>query len=488
MNNSESGFDAFSNTEQPIDTEQIKQSPHEEIRKFGSVALSGYETEADHENLAHKLFEKAKGSRAFKAVVAAGLAATMAFSLAACSTNKDINQASDQSASEFVGQTESTALSGEQSNGIVYDYSHYADIKSKESANAYDYDMSHCFGDEAGFTTEFMQVAKRTPEALASYAYMIFTDEEKQELGIGSQMSMVEIDDAMSNGENGGALRERLLNKLQGVLQDKDTTRFTFYKENDYEISSYTYFVDENNNGVMNPVKMHLGQAYVKRSGAEQVDIERKIATANGGTIWAKKADINLRCGGQVNGRPEDFKGVPVIDPNNPTPTPEKPTSPSAPQPTPPPTEVSTNPPTEPTEWGKQGDPHGGPDVIYSEEVDPDSEVPEEYIEDTNKGDQGYKDDKKAIPGSGSENDNPDGPSSNSVTAPDAEKGERLPGGDKQDDSQTNGNNPYRDDDKTEEGQKKDDEGDSNQKQAQKEAEPGKDNHSDADEENPNNW
>lgn len=417
------------NTETPIET-------------TSDYSVGSNEAEIVHESLAHKTLEKAKGSRAFKAILAMGLTATMALSLAACGADKE---------SAGKNRIETTALSGEQSNGVTYDYSHYADREGKESANAYDYDMSDCYGDEEAFRARIMEVAARTPEALATYS-IIFDDEERAKLGLGSEDSVADTDNAISNDVDGGDKQKQLLEGLNEVLYDKETTRFTFYLENDYETSSYMYFVDQNNDGTMTPAEMRIGKAHVKRSGAPQVNIERKVVTANGKTEWVKKADINLRCGGQINGRDDDFPDIPEIDPDDPTPS------------------------ETPTEWGKEGDPHGGPDVTYSDEVDPSSEVSKEQNDNTNKGNQGYKDDNQAIPGSESDNNG-------------TSNDDRLPGGEKQDDSQMNGDNPYRNDEEIEEGQRRDDEGNDEQEQAQHRGKtPGADNYSDEGEENPNNW
>lgn len=296
------------------------------------------EAEVAHESLARRIFEKAKGSRAFKKALLIGLAATMMLSSSACKSNKDVNQALDESASEFISQkVETTNVSGELSNGLHYDYSNYADREGKESANAYDYDMSDCYGNREAFVTRFLEVAGRTPEALASYAYTVLEDDEKQTLGI-KGMTMSEIDYAMSNGANGGVMQSNLLKALEKVLWDEESTQIEFYLENDYEYSSYIYFEDDNQNDVMEPPEMHIAKAQVKRNGAPQADIKRarlaKIKGAkNSDKVWVKKADVNLRCGGQVNG---DIEGVPVIDPNNPNPNPQPPTQPKTdPQPQP---------------------------------------------------------------------------------------------------------------------------------------------------------
>lgn len=408
------------------------------------------EEEATHESLVRRILEKAKNSRAFKAAVAVGLAATMAFSLAACSGN---NQSSS---SESVStKTEATALVGEQANGLTYDYSHYADREGKESANAYDYSLADRYGDREATAQGIMAVAKRTPEALASYAYAILTPEEKAELNLTGK-TMVEIDDKMSNDLNGGVLQQQIIEKLDNALNDKKTI-FKFYKENDFETSSYVYFVDSNKDGVYSPDELHIGYANVQRSGAPQVDIMRPLASGTGSsdkweTVSYQIADINLSCGGQVNyGEGEFPPGVPYIDPNDPNPTPEVPTQPT-------------------TEWGKSGDPHGGPDVVPSDKVDPDAEVTKEQNENTNKGNQGYIDDNKATPGSGSENNgtNSSGYASSDIVAPGANTdGERLSGGENQGGDGTNGENAYYSSESISQGQQVDNSGNASQAAAQ---------------------
>ena len=419
--------------------------------------ITNGEEEDTHESLVRRILEKAKNSRAFKAAVAVGLAATMAFSLAACSGN---NQSSS---SESVStKTEVTALVGEQANGLTYDYSHYADREGKESANAYDYSLADCYGDREATAQGIMDVAKRTPEALASYAYTILTPEEKAELNLTGK-TMVEIDDKMSNDLNGGVLQQQIIEKLDNALNDKKTI-FKFYKENDFETSSYVYFVDSNKDGVYSPDELHIGYANVQRNGAPQVDIMRPVnsnrplasgTTSSSGeweTVSYQVTDINLSCGGQVNyGEGEFPPGVPYIDPNDPNPTPEVPTQPT-------------------TEWGKSGDPHGGPDVVPSDKVDPDAEVTKEQNENTNKGNQGYIDDNKATPGSGSENNgtNSSGYASSNIVAPGANTdGERLSGGENQGGDSTNGENAYYSSESISQGQQVDNSGNASQAAAQ---------------------
>lgn len=373
---------------------------------------------------------------------------------------------------------EKTTVSGELQNGVTYDYSHYADRDKKESYNAYDYDQSERFGDREATIEGIMEVAKRTPEALASYAYDLLTDEEKAELGIDG-MTMAEIDDRMSNSENGGELQQSLLKKVESILRSEKTS-YRYYHENDIESTNYIYFVDDNHDGTMTPEELHLGYDTCKRNGAPQVDVSRKLYKTSKKTYTVKMLDLNYQCGFQPNYEEGEVpEGVPHISANskdvpNTTPTTET-ESTSSTKPT-----KSTEPTTtQPTEWGKSGNPHGGSDVNYSDKVNPNSEVPKDQNENTNQGNQGYKDDGKAAPGSGSQNNNND----------------RLSGGSNQGGNQTNGQNGYHSPEQNSQGQQTDNSGNAAQQAAQESggengngASAGGNNYGDAGEENPNNW
>ncbi|MDO4746976.1 MAG: hypothetical protein Q4A70_01355, partial [Candidatus Saccharibacteria bacterium] len=210
---------------------------------------------------------------------------------------------------------------GETVMGVKYDYSHYADFDHKQTPQSYDYDMSGAFGNREATKEGIMGVATREPEALSSYAYSIFTDKEKQELGI-ADMSMSEIDDHMSNETNpdAGAMQDRLLSKLDEVLSS-DYTTFDYYYENDTEHSNYIYFIDDNNDGVMTPDELHLGYSTRERNGAPQVDIYRQFVDENGVTKNEKMLDLNYYCGFQPNYEMDNTPDVPYV-PDTPTPTP----------------------------------------------------------------------------------------------------------------------------------------------------------------------
>ena len=127
-------------------------------------------------------------------------------------------------------------------------------------------------------------------------------------------------------------------------------------------------------------------------------------------------------------------------------------------------------------QWGKEGDPHGGPDVTPSDLVDPNSEITKEENDKINKGNQGYVDDNKATPGSASEANGVDentGFAKSGITAPEATTSEgRLRGGSNQaatasGESRMAGENAYQSSAATERGREVDNSGNNAQAAAQ---------------------
>ncbi|MBR2994198.1 hypothetical protein IKF43_02290 [Candidatus Saccharibacteria bacterium] len=436
-----------------LSAEEVQQSVLDEVLQAHEPIHSESQfTATENQNsLKDKIREtinKAKNTRGFKIVVAGLLVASIGLSLAACggAHNASNNQ-------EPTTAFEQTAVSGEQANGVSYDYRHYLDYENKDSKNAYDYSLVDRYGDRDATIDGIMDVAERNPEALASYAYQILNEEEKQELGIDG-MNMTQIDDAMSNDENGGKLQKDILTELEEVLKDENSTRFDYYLENNFEETSYVYFIDDNNDGTATPEEMHIGYSTTKRDGAPQVNILRKANTADGKTVWVLAADINLKCGGQVNYSKGEFpEGVPKIDQDSPDPeTTTKPT---------PETTTETT-----TQWGKSGDPHAGEDVTKSPPVDPNSQKSKEENDNTNKGNQGNSNTK---PGSSSNNTDSNKKPSN----PD-----RKSGGENQGGSSTNGNNSAPKGDESREQS-----GNESQRQAQEQNQTGGDNNTNSEEE-----
>jgi len=166
------------------------------------------------------------------------------------------------------------------------------------------------------------------------------------------------------------------------------------------------------------------------------------------------------------------------------TPAPETP-APETPAPeTPAPETPAPETPTPTPDWGKQGDPHGGDLVTPSDPVNPASEVTQEQNDQTNAGNEGYRDDNQAKPGDSSEQNgtNENGFAGSGITAEDVDTtGDRLNGGEDQSDGTIAGENPVQQNNAA--GENTDNEGNNSQAQAQEENAPGGDNNSDASEE-----
>ena len=209
-------------------------------------------------------------------------------------------------------QEEANPFAGELPNGVYYDYNEYADVENKTSKNAYGYDKSSAFGNREATEDAWMDMANKGPEYLASYATHVFTDEEKQALGIAG-MSCRQLDDYMSNAENidGGEKQRNIMAALDAIARDQENTSYEFYYEQGEENTYYITFEDLNNDGNYSPDELKLGYATKKRNGAPQVDIYRII---NGEKV--KVLDLNMECGMQPDDEqpPEDLPPVPPED------------------------------------------------------------------------------------------------------------------------------------------------------------------------------
>ena len=194
---------------------------------------------------------------------------------------------------------ENTKYAGETPDGVRYDYEEYADRDNKVSFNAYGYDYSEQYNDREKATEGILGMAEKEPEALASYAYNIFTDEEKEELGI-KGLTMVQIDEKFDQA-GGGDLQKKLLEKFAGILNDEEKTSFKFYKQNGTEETNYIYFTDDNNDGNFTPNELHLSYDTKKRNKAPQVDVYRTITNKDGKEKTVKMLDLNMECGYQPN-------------------------------------------------------------------------------------------------------------------------------------------------------------------------------------------
>lgn len=490
MNSSENNFHIFYDDveqpmpEQPASSQSSPEQPNqsgqsanieqqatepslEGIKKLGSVAMASREAEKSNESFARKTFERAKKV----AALGLSLILTTPF-LTACGGGQKANQTPTETGSSesiveqqsetalATQQAEVTAVSGEQENGLNYDYSGY-NSPEKLNRNNFGEDLRKYHGDRDAMVGAMMSEAGKNPEMLVAEAYHILTPSQKERAGI-ANMTINEID-GLLNEEDGGKYQRAIFDELNTVMHDKEHTEITFFTANGRAWSTLEYTIDENGDGNQTPEETYIGTGATYRNNVKQF----KVINTNGQE--RTETNINEYCGAQPD-TPEKPEGVKEIQPDEIVKTPPE-------ESTTIPTEIPTNPPTEkPTEWGKEGDPHGGPNVTYSDEVDPNSEVSKEQNDDTNKDNRGYEDDGQATPGSpsddnGSYNEN------------------RLPGGDNQGGDQTNGTNEYNNPEQNDQGQQIDNSGNESQQQAQDEGvKPGEDNYSNAEEENPENW
>ena len=276
---------------------------------------------------------------------------------------------------------ENSKFVGENAEGVPYDYGEYADREGKHSYNAYRYDQSENHGNREATEKGILETATMEPEALASYAYSIFTDEEKEELGI-KGLTMTEIDEKFDQ-EGGGELYQKLLSGVSQILRSEDTD-YKFYYENGTEHTNYMYFIDDNGDGNYTTSEMHLGYDTKYRKDAPQVDIYRTFKNEHG-SYTMKMLDLNEQCGYQPNyeiapsgvakidsEKPVDKTNPPVVTP--PSNTPGNPGTPTPGEPTP-----GEPTPGEPTP-GKPtpGKPNpGDPDVPDKPKHDPKNEEAE---------------------------------------------------------------------------------------------------------------
>ena len=307
-----------------------------------------------------------------------------------------------------------TKYSGELSNGVHYDYTIYAS-GNKPSPLSFGEDATSSYTSREAAIAKINQDAYNNPTILADYATIFFDESEKQDLGI-SGMTSNQINAYMADESNfdGGHLQDSLLAALDSALADENAT-ITFGQRNDWRYTDNIKWTDENGDGKMTPDEMVIGHNYSKRENASYIGITRPngiYVELNGGCDNQPQSEIpspgtedyteedqpgggTQETGGDTS---ETGGGTPKTGGDDTSETgggtPETGGSGHS----------GGGTPTSTPNWGKYGDPHGGPDVTTSAPVNPASKVSKEENDNTNKGNQGYVDDQKATPGSFSEN------------------------------------------------------------------------------------
>ncbi len=417
---------------------------NEILRAQEAISPEPQSTNAENQNgLIGKIKEvinKAKKSRVFEFFVTGILIVSISFSLAACNGNQVANNNQEPTTAY-----EQTTAAGEQENGLEFDYSGFQSSE-KLHKNNFGEDLTKYHGDRDAMIGKLMEEAKVNPEMLVAESYHILTDSQKKEIGIDG-MTISEIDESL-NGKNGGELQQKMYEKLNSVMNDKEHTKITWIISNGRVWTDTEFYIDENKDGKQEPLETYNGTIETFRNNVKQFKVDNNPSEDD-----RKISIVNENCKGQVDTK-EKPEGVPEVGLDEKVETHET-------------IEETTKPtPETTTEWGKSGDPHGGENVTRSPQVDPNSQKSKEENDNTNKGNQGSSNTK---PGSSSNNTN----SNNKPTNPN-----RKSGGENQGGSSTNGNNSAPKGDESREQS-----GNNSQRQAQEQNQPGGNNNTDSEEE-----
>lgn len=244
-------------------------------------------------------------------------------------------------------------LRHEQANGTRYDYFEFASGQ-KNGANNFGTDKSEFYGNREGTTSALLEICRNQPETLAATvsAYPSILEA----CGLDGEMTAKQIDDLLSNGEDGGEIQQKLLDALEAKLTDGGT-QFEFYQEYNTERSYYMYNM-VSSDAEDTPANIGLQAILTKRSGEKQVKITVPVLDAEGNVVRYEAGDFNMPCGFQLNlefaggpetpvrtvvppanivpGGPEIAVPVVPITPEAPeTPAPETPETPNVETPTP---------------------------------------------------------------------------------------------------------------------------------------------------------
>lgn len=244
-------------------------------------------------------------------------------------------------------------LRHEQANGARYDYFEFASDQ-KNGANNFGTDKSEFYGNREGTTSALLEICRNQPETLA--ATVSAYPSVLEACGLDGGMTAKQIDDLLSNGEDGGEIQQKLLDALEAKLTDGGT-QFEFYQEYNTERSYYMYNM-VSSDAEDTPANIGLQAILTKRSGEKQVKITVPVLDAEGNVVRYEVGDFNMPCGFQLNlefaggpetpirtvvppanivpGGPEIAVPVVPITPETPeTPTPETPETPDVETPTP---------------------------------------------------------------------------------------------------------------------------------------------------------
>ena len=208
-------------------------------------------------------------------------------------------------------------------NGVTYNYDEYygyGDRNNKVSWNAFGMSREELYDakDDNLTANEMYKIAYAQPEVLASFVADFPTLLE--ECGLSADLTAYEIDDIISNREDGGEIQKKLLAAFKRMLES-DNVKFEYTLAQGTVGTPYMTVAEDET-----PAGHYLAMDEKTREDEPQVVLTYSVRSDDG-TINEYTAHYNLRCGFQPNnyneGEPTAITYTNEIPTPDQTPTPE---------------------------------------------------------------------------------------------------------------------------------------------------------------------
>ena len=208
-------------------------------------------------------------------------------------------------------------------NGVTYNYDEYygyGDRNNKVSWNAFGMSREELYDakDDNLTANEMYKIAYAQPEVLASFVadFPILLEE----CGLSADPTAYEIDDIISNREDGGEIQKKLLAAFKRMLES-DNVKFEYTLAQGTVGTPYMTVAEDET-----PAGHYLAMDEKTREDEPQVVLTYSVRSDDG-TINEYTAHYNLRCGFQPNnyneGEPTAITYTNEIPTPDQTPTPE---------------------------------------------------------------------------------------------------------------------------------------------------------------------
>lgn len=192
-------------------------------------------------------------------------------------------------------------------NGVFYNYDEYngyGNRADKHSWNAFGMDKSYLYESQDVDETAnaIYKIAHEQPEVLATFVSNYPT--LLAECGLNENLTAKEIDDLISNSEDGGKLQQKLLDAFEQLLES-DNTSFEFSLATNRVQTPYMV-LDKGNN----PAGHRLAMDERTRANEPQVKVTYTTQDKDGNSV-VYAMYLNLECGFQ----PNIFQESPIVTP-----------------------------------------------------------------------------------------------------------------------------------------------------------------------------